>query len=83
MFEKRDERGSAVMASRAQVVEYLVEVLVDQPVAFAADLVKGGVRYRARLVDAVRQRDGLVGIAMPDMHRTLDLAEVEAPGPRF
>ena len=42
------------MSLGVQAAEYLAEVLVDQPVALAANLVKAGSGYHVGLVDAVR-----------------------------
>jgi hypothetical protein len=70
---------SAVTTLRVQVGEDLGEVVVHQPVAFAGNLVKAGLRDRFGLVEAIRQGDGVVGFAVPDVDRALDLTDVEAP----
>ena len=61
--------------------ENLAEVRAEEPVTCTRYLMERGVRYVARLVDAVLDDDVPVEVAVPDVDRYCNVCQTKTPRP--
>ena len=62
-------------ALRGHAVEHFVEMVVVNPVALVGYRVQRRVRYLAGLIDAAREHDVAIRLAVPNVHGDPDVSE--------